>query len=233
MIGITALLFIDNKYTHIYYNIIIKAQSRVLEDNIYSEKHHIIPKSLGGNNRNDNLVRLTAREHFIAHWLLTKMVNSKKQQWQMWIAFQCMLYRENDTQQRYKITGRIFENIKQKSSVIRSQRFSGENNPMFGKKHSVESKQKISDKRGNIGRPHTEEAKVKISQAISGIVRSAEHKAMISKVHKGKIESAETKLKKSLSHIGKRWINDGHTSKWSREDVPPDGWVFGRLHWRK
>lgn len=36
----------------------------------YYEKHHIIPRSLGGSNNSDNIVLLTAREHYIAHLLL-------------------------------------------------------------------------------------------------------------------------------------------------------------------
>lgn len=39
----------------------------------YTERHHIIPKSLNGSDSRDNLVRLTTREHFICHKLLTKM----------------------------------------------------------------------------------------------------------------------------------------------------------------
>jgi ssDNA-binding Zn-finger/Zn-ribbon topoisomerase 1 len=38
----------------------------------YSENHHIIPRSLGGKDTPDNLVSLTPREHFIAHFLLYK-----------------------------------------------------------------------------------------------------------------------------------------------------------------
>lgn len=37
------------------------------------EVHHILPKSLGGSDSKENLVRLTAREHFIAHKLLARM----------------------------------------------------------------------------------------------------------------------------------------------------------------
>lgn len=39
----------------------------------YVEKHHIIPKSMGGSNNLSNIVKLTAREHFVAHWLLFKI----------------------------------------------------------------------------------------------------------------------------------------------------------------
>lgn len=65
------MLFIDNKYTRLYYMIIERAKSRTISS--YTENHHIIPKSLGGNNSKENLVALTAREHFVCHLLLTKM----------------------------------------------------------------------------------------------------------------------------------------------------------------
>ena len=39
----------------------------------YSERHHVVPKAHGGDNNPDNLVQLTAREHFIAHWVLWRI----------------------------------------------------------------------------------------------------------------------------------------------------------------
>jgi hypothetical protein len=54
-----------------HYDLLIrKAQSRVIEKSVYTETHHIIPRSEGGSNDADNLVKLYPREHFIAHWLL-------------------------------------------------------------------------------------------------------------------------------------------------------------------
>jgi 5-methylcytosine-specific restriction endonuclease McrA len=47
-----------------------KQLTRTKKDGVYYERHHIVPKSLGGNNDKDNLVLLTAREHYIAHLLL-------------------------------------------------------------------------------------------------------------------------------------------------------------------
>lgn len=57
----------------IYDRIIEKAKSenRQRHQGTYYEEHHINPKCLGGNNDKDNLVLLTAREHFICHKLLT------------------------------------------------------------------------------------------------------------------------------------------------------------------
>jgi hypothetical protein len=62
-------------YQNIYYSIIEKAKTRILTE--YFEEHHIIPKSLGGNNSKENKVLLTAREHFICHWLLWRFSEGK------------------------------------------------------------------------------------------------------------------------------------------------------------
>lgn len=59
-------------YQKIYNAIIEKAKGRLdLEE--YFEKHHIIPKSLGGTDEETNLVKLTFREHYLCHRLLTKI----------------------------------------------------------------------------------------------------------------------------------------------------------------
>lgn len=60
-------------YLKIYENLIANAKIRESVDDEIYEKHHIIPKSLGGSNKSDNLVLLTLREHFIAHLLLYKI----------------------------------------------------------------------------------------------------------------------------------------------------------------
>lgn len=71
------MIFKDNKYTRIYYQLINKRQVEILSKrNVYCETHHIIPKSLGGDDSPDNLVNLFPREHFIAHLLISKMVYS-------------------------------------------------------------------------------------------------------------------------------------------------------------
>jgi len=55
-----------------HYNLLIeRAENRKLEG--YSEKHHIIPRCMGGTDEKDNIVCLTPEEHFVAHQLLVKM----------------------------------------------------------------------------------------------------------------------------------------------------------------
>lgn len=60
-------------YQRHYDNLIQTRENRILTEGEYYEKHHIIPKCLGGTNDITNLVVLTAREHYIAHWLLAKI----------------------------------------------------------------------------------------------------------------------------------------------------------------
>lgn len=63
-------------YKRHYELLLSKAKQKEYERNLekkagfYFERHHMHPKSLGGSDESENLVLLTAREHFIAHWLL-------------------------------------------------------------------------------------------------------------------------------------------------------------------
>lgn len=59
-------------YKLIYEQLVTRGQNRsVLEG--YKERHHIIPKCMGGSDDPENLVDLTPEEHFVAHQLLVKM----------------------------------------------------------------------------------------------------------------------------------------------------------------
>ena len=58
-------------YKKIYDQIIDRGRTRIPEG--YVEKHHIIPRCLGGTDNKTNLVALTPEEHFLAHVLLVKI----------------------------------------------------------------------------------------------------------------------------------------------------------------
>jgi hypothetical protein len=114
-------MYKDNKYTKWYYSIINKAQIRQLPLSEYKERHHVIPKSLGGNNLPENLVNLTAKEHFICHLLLPKMVNSTYKS-KMLYALWSMSNLENANQQtkRYNPSARIYEQVRRMVSIHNS-----------------------------------------------------------------------------------------------------------------
>lgn len=180
--------FLHNKYSKWYFNIIGSAQKRIGIIG-YFEKHHVVPKSLGGSNSKDNIVKLTAREHFICHWLLIKMVENTKHKYQMWNAFSCMLYRSNSNQNRYKINSKVFDNIKKEGAKIKSQKFSGKNNPMYGKRGELNP---------NYKREWSDEHRKNASESHTGVVRTAESKAKQSQSMRGKKQTPEHIEKRKL-----------------------------------
>ncbi len=62
-------------YFRIYNEIIKSSINRELD--CYTENHHIIPRCMGGSDDNDNIAILTAKEHFLAHWLLAKYYKTR------------------------------------------------------------------------------------------------------------------------------------------------------------
>jgi len=78
-------VFISNKYTAWYMSIVSNPTNEG-----YVENHHIIPRSMGG----EETVSLSARQHFICHWLLTKMVKKPIDQARMDNAFAMMCFKD-------------------------------------------------------------------------------------------------------------------------------------------
>jgi hypothetical protein len=78
-------VFISNKYTAWYMSIVSNPTNEG-----YVENHHIVPRSMGG----EETVSLSARQHFICHWLLTKMVKKPIDQARMDNAFAMMCFKD-------------------------------------------------------------------------------------------------------------------------------------------
>lgn len=95
-------------YSKIYYSIIDRAKNRVLD--CYVEKHHIIPRCMGGTDDPENLVKLTFREHFICHQLLCKMFPENDK---IFYAFSSMIRVSKTNSTRYDLlTSRHFDLVK-------------------------------------------------------------------------------------------------------------------------
>jgi hypothetical protein len=99
-------MFLNNKYSKTYFCLIEKAKTQIIDG--YCEVHHIIPKCLGGTNNIDNLIKLSARQHFIAHLLLTKMVDGQKK-YKVYNAFSKMFCISKDNSNRYLPSSKIYE----------------------------------------------------------------------------------------------------------------------------
>ena len=50
-----------------------RAEGRIKGSDLYLELHHVRPRCVGGDDSDGNRVLLTAREHFLAHWLLVRI----------------------------------------------------------------------------------------------------------------------------------------------------------------
>lgn len=156
-------------YQKHYNNLVEKARNRKLEG--YYEKHHIIPKCLGGLDTKENIVKVTAKEHFIMHLLLHKIY--PKHYGLCFAVFKMSKYGI------YNAQG--YENLKKEFSKIQSKNRTGkpllnnrgEKHHYYGKTRSDKTKLKISKSlKGNIpgnkGIPVSEERKIRISKSLGG-----------------------------------------------------------------
>ena len=84
----------------------------------YTEKHHILPRSMGGNDTQDNLILLTARQHFICHWLLWKAYRNQPMAHSFWL----MQHRNR----YYKVNSKTYSELKEFQSTRMK-----ENNPQL------------------------------------------------------------------------------------------------------
>jgi len=210
-------------YQKIYNTIIEKAKSEnrikysiylrnKYKDNLpYYETHHIIPKCLGGTDDEENLVLLTAKEHYVCHKLLTYIYKENKK---IASAFFRMTF---DKRGKHEISSRDYAYAKELYYSI----------PMTN-----ETKQKISLTQR--GRKRSEDFKIKVSNGMKGVnvgrIHSKESKQNMSNAHIGK------KLKPfTLEH--KEKIRNSNKGK--KHNMTPEGRerlrnaVKNRIPWNK
>lgn len=191
-------------YIEVYNRITLNRKD--LPKETYGEVHHIWPKSLGGGNKSENMVRLSAKEHYIAHHLLTKIFPDCRE---MATAFGMMcgrigakgvyvsprvfaLARENfaKAQRGRKVSAATLAKMRESQKGLQR----GENHPMFGKHHSAESRQKIREAR--LGKKASVETKQKLSATHKGLYSGSNHPFY------GKHHRAETCAKMSAAMSG-------------------------------
>lgn len=99
-------------WKNIYLNLMNRAKLRNKPDG-YCERHHILPKSVGGSDAEDNLVWLTAREHLIAHRLWVRFesdkISRRKAQSALWAM---VTMRGKDNAGRIIPNSRVYEEAK-------------------------------------------------------------------------------------------------------------------------
>lgn len=238
-----------NKYEKWYAAITRNAKNRVTDE--YIETHHIQPRSLGGTDDKENLVDVTAREHFVCHWLLTKMYVGESRA-KMLYALNGMK-RNSEHQERYetKITSRVYARIKQLVAEQHSEMMKGKVPPNKGKPMDEAQKEKIREtKRLNpykptaeqkanqvkaqTGKKHKQSTKDKIRDKLKGVP-----KGPMSETEKAKRSTALLGKSKTQSHasnvrnavLGNTSINkDGVEKKVKKDELQnwlDQGWQPG------
>ena len=170
-------------YRAIYNLLVQKAKDRTIVSEVI-ERHHIIPKSMGGSNKKENIVSFTPKEHFVAHHLLWKIYRTRG----MHYAFWCMVTKFSKGGVRdYNVSSTVY-NL---SKAEQRNAMTGSSNPNAGgrseesrRKSSVSLKGKSSWCKG-LTQIHSEQGLKNISKSRTGCK-----------------DSEETKLKKSVSHTG-------------------------------
>lgn len=209
-----------------------------MEDGIYTEDHHIIPKSIAPELEKEpsNIVSLTAQEHFRAHyflWQMYKEEGDKTNARKMCFAFN-MMRRVIVKCQDVEAMSELYAQVREYLSKAMSEMMKGKASWNKGKKLSPlseEHKRKISEANmGNQnmkGKHHSEEAKKKMSEAKKKNISEETRRKMAlamkgNQYMKGKHHSEETKHKMALVRKGK---------KLSEETKHKLSWMKKGKHW--
>ena len=129
-------------YQRIHDQIIERAKTRILTG--YKERHHIIPRCMGGTNKKTNLVYLTAREHFIVHKLLCEIYPKHHGLLKAYFAM-AMLTLPNRTN---SLTSREYNYLRTEFSKSNT----GKLNHFYGKTHTDETRAKMRKNSGRKGK---------------------------------------------------------------------------------
>lgn len=108
----------SNKYQKWYDALILRGRLRN-RPNGYTERHHIIPRCFGGPDSPDNIVRLTGREHYVAHLLLYQMSTGLRRQQML----RALIRFARKTSRQFSLAREIVANA-----------YRGEGNPAYGKR---------------------------------------------------------------------------------------------------
>jgi hypothetical protein len=173
-----------------HYDLLIeRARNRVVDG--YVERHHIIPRCMGGSNEPHNLVVLTAEEHFVAHQLLVKM---------------------------YPNDGKLAHAAMLMTCIQNGKR---NNNKKFGWLRKANAKAAAAchaGKQHTLGHKLSDKHKAKIAAAGVGRKMSDKNRKALLVAHTGRKASIETKAKQRAAKLGNsnaagRVISDEYREK--------------------
>jgi hypothetical protein len=198
-------MFIDNKYKRIYDSMILRGKTRIVSTEMYVERHHILPKSMGGSNSNTNLVKLTGREHYIAHQCLVRCTEGSNQQKMIHAAFMMSL-------RGYAKKSRLYESLRQSVAISMSTRRKSGQTARKDYTVPIEVRRKISQ-------TLKEKGIVPPSRKNATVVFTEEHRLHLSQAQTGQKRNEVSRKKQSESRKGLRWRIENGSRVFYREVV--------------
>ena len=198
-------------YSKIYDNLIQKGVNRELTSPLagYSERHHILPRCLGGTDVPSNRVRLTPEEHYVAHLLLVKMHPTEYKL--LWAVIR-MVGGSTNVKRTNKLYGwtrrRFIEYMRQPKSDETRRRMS-EYWTKHRREHPVTDEMRQRMRERNVGKKHSEETKKKMSEAHTGKPKSEAHKQKMSEQRKGRKHPPRTAeyIEKQRQNMKRVWAD--------------------------
>lgn len=246
-------MFKENKYTNLYNKLINRSVERNWKKASGRERHHIIPQSLGGSNDKNNLTYLSAREHFICHWLLIKMTEGEARSKMLYALMGMRAMSENHQRYSSSVTSRVYEKYRIEHALNHSTTMKQKNLVPWNKggvvitdEHranlvqaalqrapkSEESIQKWKESRDGYKHSAATKEKQRLSQfgKLKG-PQSADHRKAISESMKGKPKKEGHADNVRNATLGNISINkDGFEKKVKRDTLDQwlaDGWALG------
>ena len=233
----SSAMYLDNKYTRIYYALINRAKSRTLDETTYVERHHIVPKSLGGNNKKANLVRLTPREHFICHLLLPKMLEGISKRKMSFALTNFTNRAKHGPTKIYKIGAKTYQIIKENAAKYMSEVQTGRVSNFKGRTQTEENKQSSREANSKpcispSGIIYSSTKEAGIAEGVTSVAIRARIKNQVSGWKYVRTENQNTataKKKPSKPPMkGRKWWNNGVEQYRSVNQPAPD-FKEGRL----
>lgn len=199
-----------NKYERWYNEIVESAREREARGCVlnFKEKHHIIPRCLGGDNRKANIVVLTPREHYLCHILLIKFTKGKDK-----YKIMCAIA-------RFGVRGVFNSRVYEARRIEHILSIRGKPSPFKGIPKTEEERAKMRKPKQdttNMGRhPRTEETKDKFRKSRIG-KGCGERNSM---------SDPELRKKVAESKVGrKRFYGPDGTFKYCLPENAPAGWT--------
>lgn len=226
-------IFQDNKYAKLYHRIIAKyGHQEKPGDAQYYERHHITPRSMGGNDERSNLVYVRVRVHFLLHVILAKAVKASYRKRAIWCVI-CFSANNEKQMVRRKLKSRFVQSIREEH-ITNLKTLKWYNNGLETIRLFPEENVPKDFAKGRLKLPSRAGVKYITDGVATRRIKAdqplPEGWYYGQKPERVKQISSQGKKHKMGSGTGRVWINNGSQNKYIYvEQGIPEGWVKGRL----